>query len=180
VSQVDHSIQVGDFGIGFGIEPLDNVNHKFIRGNHDDPALCQEFPNFIRDGSVGKLSDDREDWMAIGGAFSIDWMYRQPGRSWWHDEECHEYAFQKYFETYKEVKPKIMFTHDCPHWVAKKLFESTKLINASHTSKWLDIFRKEHKPDLWMFGHWHEARDQIIDGTRYVCLPELGYMDIDL
>jgi hypothetical protein len=35
-----------------------------------------------------------------------------------------------------------------------------------------------HRPSLVIFGHWHMARDRIIDRTRFICLPELGWIDI--
>ena len=54
-SECDRSVQLGDMGLGFkGVYlPSDEVmNHKFIRGNHDDPAACREHPYFIKDGNV--------------------------------------------------------------------------------------------------------------------------------
>jgi hypothetical protein len=36
-----------------------------------------------------------------------------------------------------------------------------------------------HKPKLWIFGHWHVPFDEVIAGTRFICLPELAYIDID-
>ena len=59
------SIQVGDMGVGFrqyiGHEigkmypnpPYDRMvegNHKFIRGNHDNPATCRSHTQWIQDG----------------------------------------------------------------------------------------------------------------------------------
>ena len=74
----DASIQVGDFGYGFINEPAERLvsdihesgDHKFIRGNHDDPAKCKVAPGWIQDGLV------RNDVMFIGGAWSIDWHLR--------------------------------------------------------------------------------------------------------
>jgi hypothetical protein len=37
-----------------------------------------------------------------------------------------------------------------------------------------------HKPDLWIFGHWHCDADEVIDGTRFICLNELSYVDVDM
>ena len=34
-----HSIQLGDFGVGFVDIPELPINHRFIRGNHDNPEL---------------------------------------------------------------------------------------------------------------------------------------------
>ena len=71
-------------GLGFsGVYlPHDEVmNHKFIRGNHDDPQACREHPYWIKDGLI------ENDIMYIGGAWSIDREYRTEGVSWWRDEE---------------------------------------------------------------------------------------------
>jgi len=31
-----------------------------------------------------------------------------------------------------------------------------------------------------IFGHWHSNADEVIDGTRFICLNELSYCDIDV
>jgi Icc-related predicted phosphoesterase len=36
------------------------------------------------------------------------------------------------------------------------------------------------KPELHIFGHWHNTMKVNIDGTTFVCLGELAYMDVDL
>jgi hypothetical protein len=54
------TIQIGDFGIGFGQgdywhESVDAFHvaggHRFIRGNHDNPALCKTMKGWIKDHS---------------------------------------------------------------------------------------------------------------------------------
>ncbi len=41
------SIQVGDMGMGFVKFPDSwDDQHTFIRGNHDDPEVCQAHPNY--------------------------------------------------------------------------------------------------------------------------------------
>lgn len=66
-------VQVGDMGIGFGQgdfwhETLDDmmqkVNGRFIRGNHDNPAMCKTMKTWIPDGLI------ENDVMYIGGAWS--------------------------------------------------------------------------------------------------------------
>jgi hypothetical protein len=37
-----------------------------------------------------------------------------------------------------------------------------------------------HKPDYHFFGHWHVTKQMDIQGTRFVCLGELDYVDVDL
>lgn len=37
-----------------------------------------------------------------------------------------------------------------------------------------------HQPRIWLFGHWHFDFDGVIDGTRFICLGELSYRDLDV
>lgn len=181
ISEVDKSIQVGDFGVGFGHHPVLDTNHCFIRGNHDNPALSKTYPNYIEDGHHEELTTGG-NIMFVGGAWSIDYAYRQENVSWWRDEEINEVKFGEIYDEYQKIKPRIMITHDCPHCVASELFQGVALhkpIHASHTSRWFDVFLTAHKPELWMFGHWHTFADKMINGTRFICLPEFGYADIN-
>ena len=182
IQNVSESIQVGDFGAGF--KPLPTVigetglfattKHKFIRGNHDNPAICAESPNWIHDGDV------IAPMMFVGGALSIDRLKRFEGRDWWSDEECSMDAFYRFMDIYEAIKPEIMVTHDCPEVVSDKLFGGTKLEMPSRTRQALQAIFDLHQPKLWIFGHWHMSRNEMIDGTRFICLGELEYKDIEL
>lgn len=37
-----------------------------------------------------------------------------------------------------------------------------------------------HKPKLWLFGHWHMPFDEVVSGTRFICLAELATIDVDI
>jgi hypothetical protein len=104
------SIQVGDFGVGFGQVPNMNPKHRFIRGNHDNPEDCKLLPNWIADGTL------EDDIFYCGGARSIDQSFRCEGVDWWRDEEL---SIGEYYEMYDQFvlkghKPKIIVTHDLP------------------------------------------------------------------
>lgn len=176
-----HTIQVGDLGIGFGnrFDLITNKNHRFIRGNHDSPRECEQHPCWIPDGTImGKV-------MFIGGGYSIDHHYRVPGIDWWPDEELSDFEFENMMGAYEMAQPEVMITHECPSQIAEALFgpcpynlPGMKL--PDRTSLWFDAFWQLHKPKYWIFGHYHKRRDQVISGTRFVCLEELGVFDIDL
>jgi hypothetical protein len=36
-----------------------------------------------------------------------------------------------------------------------------------------------HKPELWVFGHYHVSRTVEEQGTRFVCLNELETLDVE-
>lgn len=181
IDDCEKSIQVGDFGVGFGgIEPVESSNHRFIRGNHDSPKACAKRGDWILDGTT------EGDMYFLGGARSSDQAYRTEGVSWWRDEELSQERMMdisgKFYDG--ELKPKIMVTHDIPWSVALKIFAPNApwlhRERGSSTQQFLDSIFEYHKPDLHIFGHWHEDKDVVIDGTRFICLAELSYIDVDL
>lgn len=185
----EHSIQIGDFGIGFYSsywhESVNewmkvNPNHRFIRGNHDDPDMVKTMNNYIPDGTV------EGDKMFIGGAWSIDHNMRTPGKDWWFDEELTIEELNNLIDIYEKVKPRYMFTHDCPTAIAWEMFISKGLSLGgstqikTRTGEALQAMFEIHKPEKWFFGHWHQTRNQNILGTEFQCLGELDYVDVDL
>ena len=189
-SSITHnSIQVGDFGIGFnGSYWEDRVNdfheskqHRFIRGNHDKPETCKnEMVGYIPDGTV------ENDVMFVGGAWSIDWKYRTDGIDWWRDEELSYNEFNNLIDIYSVAKPRIMITHDCPTLAAYYMFIKEgktlggKTLHLTKTGEALQQMFEIHQPDFWFFGHWHHSKTQKIDGTTFICLDELDYIEVDL
>lgn len=185
------SIQVGDFGIGFGQSDywLDTVkqyqnNHqaRFIRGNHDNPALCKTLPGYIQDGRV------EDHTMFIGGAWSIDHAWRTEGVSWWRDEECSVEQFNQLIDTYAMVRPRVMITHDCPSEAAYEIFAKRGLLLGGYGAK-LEKTRTAtafqamfdiHQPDFWFFGHWHVTTHLKLGNTHFQCIGELDHIDFDL
>ncbi len=176
------SVQIGDFGIGFLNDDgfVDDLHadgrHKFIRGNHDDPEGCKERVGWIPDGTY---DEDRSIFYA-GGAWSIDWRFRTPGYTWWCDEELSDDEFDKVMDLYVAKKPRVMITHDAPESVSFDMFiEGTgKPWFRTRTAEWLELMFQAHKPEIWIFGHWHIDRDEVIDGTRFVCLGINSHLDL--
>lgn len=181
-------IQVGDMGVGFGQgdywhESLDDMMHsangRFIRGNHDDPSQCREMHTWIPDGLV------ENDVMYVGGAWSIDYQWRTMGIDLWEDEELSHDNLSRLIDLYDLVRPRVMVTHDCPLSVSNKLFVErgksfSKAQFKTRTGSALQAMFEIHKPKLWLMGHWHCDTDEVIDGTRFICLNELSYVDIDM
>ena len=183
------SIQVGDFGIGFG-GPYwhDRTNefhtetpqHTFIRGNHDDPQKCKtEMVGYIPDGSI------KGEVMFIGGAWSIDNGHRTQGVNWWKDEECSYEEYQTFIDIYAQIKPKVMITHDAPLSVTKQMFIDhgkafSKTQHKTLTGSALEVMFEIHQPEIWMFGHWHHTEQMTINGTNFQCVGENDFIDVDL
>lgn len=185
----EHSIQVGDFGIGFYKEHWhqmvndwmkENPNHRFIRGNHDNPDKCKEMSGYIPDGTV------EGDVMFIGGAWSIDHSIRLEGYDWWRNEELSIEELNQLYDVYVDKKPRVMITHDCPTAVSWEMFISKGLSLGglsqfkTRTGEALQAMFDAHKPEQWYFGHWHQTRQQEILGTKFHCLGELDFVDVEL
>lgn len=188
---VTSAIQVGDMGVGFGqsdywLESLDltmvAANARFIRGNHDNPALCKNMSSYIRDCTVEKHV------MYMGGAWSIDQQWRTQDVDWWEDEQLSYAQLSSAIDKFEACKPRIMITHDCPTVAATHMFLNSGLLPggtaaklyANRTSSALQDMYDKHEPDLWIFGHWHHTVNMQLGNTRFMCLGELDYVDIDL
>jgi hypothetical protein len=180
----DRSIQVGDYGIGFiddDVVPKYDPNHRWIRGNHDNPYKAKQRPDCIIDGTV------EDDWMYIGGAWSIDWAWRTPGRNWWYEEELSTEELNVLIAVYQTAKPTYVVTHDGPLTVTESMFIKAGLalggVNAksipTRTGQALQAMFEIHQPKYWFFGHWHITKAQTINGTTFVCLGENDFIDID-
>lgn len=170
-------IQVGDMGLGFHPhEPKKfKDNFKFIRGNHDNPSICAECPNYLGDcGFSGELN-----LFYVSGAWSIDANMRIPFVSWWPDEELSLGQCQQVIEQYNETTPDYIVTHDCPDYIAQLLIGDGHRFNTRMGQLFNQLWQN-HKPKLWIFGHYHVKLDKEINGTRFICLPELGEFKIKL
>lgn len=189
ISNCPESIQVGDMGVGFFHErdsdyPLQNPpydhmtrgNHRFIRGNHDNPEVCRKHTQWIYDG----MTEIGQNRMFVGGALSIDKQWRVEGASWWADEELSISDLNVMISRYESFKPRTMITHDCPEYIARYLFnENGKFEFPSRTRQAFGTMLELHRPEYWIFGHWHTSKNEVIDGCRFICLAELEFIDIE-
>jgi hypothetical protein len=168
-------LQIGDMGLGFsGVKlPLTSGKFGFIRGNHDCPSMCQEHPNYA--GEFGMW----RDVFVVGGAYSIDWAHRIPGRSWWFNEELSIEQGEEALQQYLSNKPRIVASHEAPTVVAETLlrdggfrpekWDSTQ----SRTARLLQRMFSQHQPEHWVFGHYHRSWQLTLEGTKFQCLNEL-------
>lgn len=189
IKGVPRSIQVGDFGIGFynprtetySRPPHDTMakgDHKFIRGNHDNPQHCRTHPFWISDGEIVDGSI-----FCVGGALSIDKHIRTEGWDWWEDEELSYKEFLKLIQTYEAAKPSVVVSHECPETVMNHVISAKGKYMydiPSITRQFLDNLMYVHKPDLWIHGHWHFDHHTIFDGVEFIGLGELSHLDLEI
>lgn len=177
IAEWDQTIQLGDFGVGFNIHKEDfegiSMNHRFIRGNHDNLEECRNISNWIGDYSI------QNGVIFCGGGKSLDYRNRVMGYDMWPDEELNENG---YFDL-ADYAParlkscKVLVSHEPPFRFrqpnnARSIKTTTKII--------LDHIVSEANIELCIFGHMHFSYDQVQDGIRYVCVNQNAYRDLDL
>ena len=187
ISNYPKTIQLGDMGVGFkrtnpsgkneyypnpSFDKMSKGNHRFIRGNHDNPHVCKYQKYWIQDGYV------EDNMMFVGGACSVDRAWRTEGYDWWSEEELTHKELWEIQTIYNEHKPEIMVTHDAPEFLVNYLIaasgRTSKISFPSVTRQAFDGYFYNHKPKLWLFGHWHIPFDLEYKGCRFICLPELA------
>ena len=175
--------QVGDMGLGFlplqyeknflgemvPVKPDPDPEvfpdrFKFIRGNHDNPAKCREYPNYLGDYGV----DPQTGIFFLSGGFSIDHKLRTPGMDFWYDEELSMSEMNKAIAEYERFKPKFVISHEPPTSVHDKL-ASHSAYGPSRTCQALQAMLDIHRPDVWVFGHHHKVWRNNIMGTHFAC-----------
>jgi len=190
VYQPERSIQIGDFGWGFAnqIHHPDRVaklegdmedlcgEHRYFRGNHDNPAACAAHEYCLDDTHW----EPDTGLMVIAGGNSIDRAWRTAGVDWWEDEELSYDQLHEAIDLYEERKPRIVLTHDGPEDVIPYMFPWYRKEFPSRTREALGSMFAIHQPELWVFGHWHTSHTYHANGTKFVCLKELEAMMVNL
>lgn len=179
------SVQIGDMGLGFSGVRLHEMSddHKFIRGNHDNPEKCRASRHYL--GDYGFLPDD--NLFYIAGAFSIDRAWRTPMESWWPDEELSIKELGDVYDLYVKTRPKYVISHEAPGKAAATMlmdldggYFAAKLdCCQSRTAQAMQAMLDIHQPKEWVFGHYHVSKTFELQGTKFTCVPELGVYDLE-
>ena len=120
--------------------------------------------------------------MFFGGARSLDRQYRlNNGLAVFDDEEVDTANCYSFLDNYQRVKPEIMVSHDAPYaaLIAMGAVGDIKFIGG-RTREVLSQCFDIHKPKLWVFGHHHKTFDEVIDGTRFVCVDAAKHVVIEI
>ena len=131
---------------------------------HGGTVLVEDdYPSilFAVDGEVFDL--DGQKAIVIGGAYSIDWMFRVPGRSWWPDEQPSA-----------EIKEKVERSLDREGWRVNVVLSHTVPLKYEpvevfirgvdqskvdkSTEEWLDSIDDRLDYDKWFCGHYHTEK----------------------
>ena len=118
----------------------------------------EEYPNllFAKDGEVYTI--EGRNYIAIGGAYSVDKNYRiLRGWNWWPDEQPSNEIKAFVEEQIKNHKIDIVLSHTCPlKYTPVECFlpgVDQSSVDRS-TEEWLDKIEKINYK-AWYCGHWH-------------------------
>lgn len=177
IKDAPFSIQLGDMGIGFydvNLPTEQSENHKFIRGNHDNPDECRKHPAYL--GEFGAFEKEGVKYFFVSGAWSIDYAHRVPGISWWAEEELSHDQLEEATKLYEKTKPDVVLTHDAPISAAKLVVERFSPfyiigVDGKHkgdylpqrTNEALEVMWRLHQPKLWIFGHHHNNWNALLE-----------------
>lgn len=188
--QCEYSIQIGDFDFSYdwleeGSIPVNVKRHRFLTGNHDNMDTAPQSPYYLGDYGVHAIPEFG-DIFYVRGAFSVDYRRRREfscgkghPKNWWANEQLSVPELTKALELYESVKPDFVISHECPVDVVKYVTDPMLLHNLgfkegtviTNTNTALQAMHDVHKPKVHCFGHYHRHFDQVIDGTRYICIP---------
>jgi predicted phosphodiesterase len=192
IEDVEYSVQLGDMGFDYSkLYDVDTKRHRFVPGNHENyPVLnvwMQEPCSFPVHGlfEMGDVSI-----FAFRGAFTVDKYRRVEGVDWFPDEELSQKELHKTITNIVNIKPRIIVSHDCPSVICKKLLKEgigdiakyapTHIPSRSQQAMQSAFDLLPAKPEYWIFGHHHTWFNDTVEGTRFVCVPELSIYKVAL
>ena len=204
-----HMVQVGDFGLWpgpAGIQFLEGVNEAceqndidlmWLPGNHEDYDQIAEIE--LSDDPMpvmGRFSRIRyltrgarwqwwgKNFMALGGAVSVDRHRRTDGVDYWPAEELTDQDVDVANKTPHGMD--VIFSHDCPQGVsipgigpdAKAPPGSGWPADAMHDSQKSRIKLRRvwsvHRPQVWFHGHFHCEYEFWLGQTKFLGLDMNG------
>jgi hypothetical protein len=166
---------------------MSDDDHKFFGGNHDNYTRYSIVPFALGDWGSYELGGVK--FFYIRGAFSIDkkWRQAQPQKCWWEEEQLTVDQANRCAYDYAQARPDLVITHGCPTDIAEQIGNPSVLRGfgfdpetfTTPTQKLLQACLEIHQPEHWYFGHFHQDINLIHKGTKFHCLDELSYTDVE-
>jgi len=168
----EYTIQLGDFGFDYStLKNVDHNNHLIIGGNHDNMDKIINTAHYL--GDYGYTELNGINFFYYRGAYSIDRQDRTIGINWWEQEQVTIDQFMKARELYREIKPDIVLTHDCPDFMVRDYIGPYARVYENITNWALGELYKIHQPKLWIHAHYHQSKTTVYENTKFICLDEL-------
>jgi hypothetical protein len=194
ISEASYSIQLGDMGDGETYDQLissvDAARHRFLPGNHDNYDRLP--PHSL--GDFGSVCWGGVDFFFVRGAETTEretlvQLGREVGkRLWFEEEELTNEQMREAERQYLRALPRIVLSHEAPANVARLAWQHARRLSPpnsragfcpSRTAGFLARLLEQHQPRLWLFAHHHHDWRHREGETRFVCVGELSYVDID-
>ena len=191
LSYDDYLIICGDAGICWSPQTfqyhLDLYNDIgctviFIDGNHENFNMLNQCPLVEYLGALMHQIDkhifhvlrgeimtiDNKSFLCVGGAISLDKMYRTPYVNWWPEEEITYHDIDNALNNLEKVNSKVDFviTHCCDTHTVIKAFGFRRDICTDQLTFIDKVVNYKH----WFFGHYHF--DRKISDTK-TCLYQV-------
>jgi hypothetical protein len=148
-----------------------------VGGNHENYDALERYP--IEEWNGGKVRRIREHilylmngqiftidgirFFIMGGATSVDKIFRIEGESWWPQEEPDKEVFQEAFDNLGKIGNKVdyVITHTIPEKVRRTVFEAySDFVNYdSSVERFLDLIMENVVFEKWFAGHIHIDRE---------------------
>lgn len=186
-------IVAGDCGFGFNLPVYysllfnkynqllinNNIKIYFVRGNHDNPEYfnSDKYPKLKYEFESFKIIPDysviNDHILVIGGAVSIDRIFRRRNINWWEGEEIMKLDKLPDHVCSKNID--TIISHECPSICNPILHKvdyhvSNTIKNKIHADReYLTKIFKNIKPKYWFYGHYHKYKIENIDGCIFTC-----------
>lgn len=183
----DHLIITGDFGgVWTGDSSDDEIlqwhenkpyTTLFIGGNHENYDALNAFPvtqwnggqvHKIREHVIHLMNGEIFDiggrsFFVMGGATSVDKVFRTEHETWWSEEEPSEETYQMALERLaaRDYHVDYILTHTVPETVRREAFKPMRdyLMYESRVEKFLDTVLSKVTYEKWFTGHIHINRE---------------------
>lgn len=190
LTENDMLIVAGDFGCIFGLGLRDEMKLDalaglpytilFVDGNHECFPRIYEYPveewhggkvHRIRDNVLhlmrGQVFDfDGTTVFTMGGGYSIDVMYRLPGRTWWPEEMPNDCEYAEAEANLKKYgnKVDVIISHAAPDETMQVFVQTGVISNRFPQEMRLNLFLENVRATVqhshYYFGHMH--LDQVL------------------
>ena len=176
--------------VGFGFDPgcdkgLYNAFKKLtdngweiylIRGNHDNPVYWYENRNdgndkvhFLKDNTIVEINGEK--FLVVGGAVSIDKMYRKKDKNWWEDEEITLTHYDFYDKIKDEISGIISHTGPVPPTINHHVLFSREIAeDVEREYMYISFLQKHLSPKKWFHAHFHCHCKYNNNNCDYTCL----------
>ena len=175
----DYVIVCGDFGMVWSNSAEELYWRKwldkkpfttlFVDGNHENFDILNSFPvEEWNGGKVHRISDtvihlmrgqvfaiDGTKFFTMGGAPSIDKMYRKEGRSWWAQEIPSEAELLEGMDNLEAHNWAVDYV--LTHTTSRRLMNEMGYLKEQATlNSYFDNLEKSLDYKHWFFGHFHD------------------------